>query len=202
MDDNHTMFDDIPNHNPPDQTILWHTLGWEDETYHQEMMQARLRQRAERYAKPLIEDDNVPTITVVIFRLGDEIYGIDALLVHAVRRIGSIALVPNIPEFYLGVVNVRGQIVTVLDLRRFFGKQPIHDVHLPDELLVVRANDLELGLLAHSVEDVVTLKLNDIQLLNDMGYAWGITPQRVILLDVTRLFADERLIIGKTETTV
>jgi len=179
------------------QNIFWRNLGWEDGTLHEESIATRLRQRAEQYAKPLPTDEDAPTTTAVIFQLGDETYGVDALLVHSVRRIGKIATVPNIPDFYAGVVNVRGQIITILDLRRFFGK---HDPNPtpPEELLIIRANGLELGILAHIIHDVITLKLGDIQLLNDMGYAWGITPQKMILLDMARLFTDERLIIGNT----
>lgn len=195
------MFDETPDRSSMAQSIFWRNLGWEDGTLYEEMVLSRLRQRAEQYAKPLTDDDNAPTATLVVFRLGDEIYGIDAPLVYAVRRIDTIATVPNIPDFYMGVVNVRGQIITVLDLRRFFGKQDAQATKMPDELLVVRANGLELGILAHTVEDVVTLKLSDIQPLNDMGYTWGITPQKVILLDMARLLTDERLIVGTTEIT-
>ncbi len=179
------------------QNIFWRNLGWEDGTLHEESITMRLRQRAEQYAKPLPTDEDAPTTTAVIFQLGDETYGVDALLVHSVRRISKIATVPNIPDFYAGVVNVRGQIISILDLRRFFGK---HDPtpSTPEELLIIRANGLELGILAHAIHDVITLKLGDIQLLNDMGYAWGITPQKMILLDMARLFTDERLIIGNT----
>jgi purine-binding chemotaxis protein CheW len=196
------MFDETPERNSLTQSIFWRNLGWEDGTLYEEMVLSRLRQRAEQYAKPLAKDEDAPTTTIVIFRLGDETYGINAPLVYAVRRIGAIATVPNIPDFYVGVVNVRGQIITVLDLRRFFGKHIQHETHHPQELLVVRANGLELGILAHTVEDVVTLKLSEIQTLNDLGYAWGITPKKVILLDMARLFTDERLIVGKTDITV
>jgi len=84
-------------------------------------------------------------------------------------------------------------------LRQFFGT-PINQSAQPDELLVIRAHGLELGILAHAIHDVITLKLSDIQPLTDMGYAWGITPQKVILLDMARLFTDERLIIGTTDS--
>jgi len=195
------MFDETPDRSSMAQSIFWRNLGWEDGTLYEEMVLSRLRQRAEQYAKPITDDDNAPTTTLVIFRLGDETYGIDAPLVYAVRRIGTIATVPNIPDFYIGVVNVRGQIITVLDLRRFFGKHDSQATKMPDELLVVRANGIELGILAHTIEDVVTLKLSDIQPLNDMGYTCIITPQKVILLDMARLLTDERLIVGTTEIT-
>lgn len=182
------------------QNIFWRNLGWEDGTLHEESIATRLRQRAEQYAKPLPTDEDAPTTTVVIFQLGDETYGVDVLLVHAVRHIGKIATVPNIPHFYAGVVNVRGQIITILDLRRFFGRGE-DNTPMPEELLIIRANGLELGILAHTIHDVMTLKLSEIQLLNDMGYAWGITPQKFILLDMARLFTDERLIVGNSNST-
>ncbi|MDX2077380.1 MAG: chemotaxis protein CheW, partial [bacterium] len=186
------MFDDdSQDRNSLAQSIFWRNLGWEDGTLQEEMIATRLRQRAEQYAKPTPTDDDTPTITSVIFRLGDETYGVDALVVHAVRRIGKIAMVPNIPDFYAGVVNLRGQIITVMDLRRFFGAS-ISETAPPEELLVIRAHGLELGILAHAIHDVLTFKMSDIQPLSDMGYAWGISPQKVILLDIARLFTDDR----------
>jgi len=193
------MFDESQERNSLAQSIFWHNLGWEDGTLQEEMIATRLRQRADQYAKPTPTDEDTPTVTVIIFRLGDETYAVDALVVYAVRRIGKIAMVPNIPDFYAGVVNLRGQIITVIDLRQFFGT-PINQSAQPDELLVIRAHGLELGILAHAIHDVITLKLSDIQPLTDMGYAWGITPQKVILLDMALLFTDDRLIIGTTDS--
>jgi purine-binding chemotaxis protein CheW len=194
------MFDESHDRNALAQSIFWRNLGWEDGTLQEEMIATRLRQRADQYAKPTPTDEDTPTVTVIIFRLGDETYAVDALTVYAVRRIGKIATVPNIPNFYAGVVNLRGQIITVMDLRQFFGTATHDDATPPDELLVIRAHGLELGILAHAIHDVMTLKLSDIQPLTDMGYAWGITPQKVILLDMARLFTDDRLIIGTTDS--
>jgi purine-binding chemotaxis protein CheW len=137
-----------------DWEAVWQTLNWDDETRDKVAEATRLRQRAEQYAAPpreaKVDDD---ALTVLAFELGGEHYGVDVMLVRGVRSMTKIARVPGIPSFYRGVVNVRGQILTVLDLRTFFDIPAASD-HVPDELVTVRANDLEIGLLADSVSGV------------------------------------------------
>ena len=60
----------------------------------------------------------------VTFRLGEEIYGIDVLQVQEVLRITEISPVPGAPHYVLGIINLRGNVVTVIDARNRFGLPP------------------------------------------------------------------------------
>jgi purine-binding chemotaxis protein CheW len=180
-----------------DWKSLWEELDWDQAERQERAAQERLRQRARQYASlPPEEQDQAASVqTVLAFSLESEVYGIDVMLVHGVRSVSQITPVPGTPDFYAGVVNVRGQIVTVLDLRRFFGMEAGTRKD-PGELIIVRANQLEIGLLAHHVRGVVGVPAASIEQLEDIRYARGMTAERMILLDIARMFEDERLVVG------
>jgi purine-binding chemotaxis protein CheW len=182
-----------------DWEAVWKTLNWDDDARQQTAERERLRQRAEHYAAPAREETVLPenARTVLTFDLGAERYGIDVMVVRGIRTLGSVSRVPGVPAFYRGIINVRGQIISVIDLRTFF-QMPFdpHSVVANEEIVIARANKLEIALLAHQVNGVETISPSAITSVDHMPYAIGITPERLILLDVPQLFADERLIIG------
>ncbi|MFW5691912.1 MAG: chemotaxis protein CheW, partial [Chloroflexota bacterium] len=118
--------------------------------------------------------------------------------VRTVREVHSITPVPAVPQFYRGVVNIRGQIITVMDLRIFFGMS-VESQDIPRELAVVNTGDLEIGLLAHQVQEVRVVQLTEIAPVEDIRYARGITRDGLIVLDIARLFQEKRLIAGASE---
>ncbi len=187
-----------------EQTIdwksLWRELDWDDATRNREANERRLQHRARQYAALLPDansEDGKPQV-VLAFQLGIERYALDVMCVRAVRTITHITPVPGVPRFYRGVVNLRGQITTVMDLRLFFDMDFI-DQRPPEELALVRANNLEIGILAHHVEGVMDIPPRVIEPLTDVRYARGVTSSGLVLLDIESLFADERLIVGGTE---
>lgn len=189
MSENTTFFDWSP---------VEHILNDDDEAQQAEIARQRLRLRAHLYAAPKNEITAQEGQPFLIFRLADERYAVDVLRVRAVRALGSIARVPGIPPFYRGVVNIRGQILSVLDLRLFFnpGAPP---ADLPPEIIIIGANQLEIGLLAHDVEGTVALPSGEIDPLEQMQYARGITGAGITVLEIEQLFADSRLIVGGAE---
>lgn len=179
-----------------DSETFWRELGWEDEDTSVDEDGLRLRQRAEVYARPVAQDqDAANRSSLLVFDLGKERYGIDVMTVRQVRKIEAITPVPGTPPFYAGVVNVRGQIITALDLRVFFNVS--YEAGDPaDEMIVVRQGNLELGLLAHRVHDVQLVDLTNIGGVDDIRYARGVTSDRLVVLDVARLLEDKALIVG------
>ena len=186
------------------QQIDWEkvlqSLDWDDEDRQQEALRERLRERARQYAAP-IRDDRIigDTRTVLTFALGAEVYGIDVMVVRGVRSLTTITRVPGTPRFYKGVVNVRGQIISALDLRQFFDMSFDEQGDPPRELIIARANQLEIGLLAKHVEGVETIPQSAIEPMEDMRYALGVTKERLVVLDIEQLFTHDRLIIGGAE---
>jgi len=126
--------------------------------------------------------------------LGAERYGIDVTTVTSVRAMSTLTRVPGVPPFYRGVVNVRGQIITVLDLRVFLNLGGNAN-KIPNELIVVKSNALELGILADHVSDVEHIPVDRIEPV-EMKYARGVTTGRLVVLDIEQLLTDERLFVG------
>lgn len=180
-----------------DWKALWRELDWDDESHREEAMRRRLQRRARQYASlpPDKDDETAGKRYVLTFSLGKERYAIDVQLVRIVRPVDTMFPVPGTPGFYPGVVNIRGQIVTVMDLRLFFD-MAIDESDAPGELIVVEANNLQIGLLAHHVYDVISVPGTEIEAIDDIRYAYGVTVDRLVLLDVARMFEDARLIIG------
>lgn len=174
---------------------LLNQLDWQDATRQERALRNRLKERAQHYAMPknTADREHADVLHVVTFRLGDERCALDVRAVRGVRSVDTITRVPSTPPFYRGVVNVRGQIISALDLQAFFdlGGTPI----TPKELLVVESNQLTLAILTNRVEDVVTIARGAIEVM-DMRYALGVTRDRITVLDIDQITADDRLIVG------
>ncbi len=180
-----------------DWEAVWKSLNWDDEKRQQSADHERLRQRAQHYAAParMLEAAPENALTVLIFDLGGERYGVDVMRVRGIRPLGKVTPVPGTQNFYRGVINLRGQILTVLDLRLFFGVRE-EEVIVPDEVVIARSFHLEMALLAHQVVGVQTIGADAVKAVEHMPYSQGITRDKVVLLDITRLFEDQRLILG------
>lgn len=177
---------------------IWESLEWHDDTQ-LVAIQKRLKQRAQQYAAPIKERTAPEDVeNILSFRLGEEHYGVDVMLVRSVRPVTKITRVPGTPAFYRGVINVRGQILTVLDLRLFLEVNN-SDHTPPEELIIVRAIGLEMGLLAHHINGVVSLPFDAIQSPGDTRFARGVTVDRLVLLNIGQIFESDRLIIGGAE---
>ncbi|MBZ0288046.1 MAG: chemotaxis protein CheW [Anaerolineae bacterium] len=174
---------------------VWRDLAWEDSADSERAVTERLRQRARQYAAPKTDMGERAGQWALAFTLGEERYAVDVMAVRSVRTISHITRVPGVPSFYRGVVNVRGQVITVLDLRIFFDMAvPAEDAEY--ELIVIDTAQLILGLLAHHIEGVVMISPSELEGGDHIRYAAGVTAERLVLLDVGRLFEDQRLVIG------
>ncbi len=183
---------------PQDWRSLWDELYTGDAERGAEAERERLRQRARQYAEPLPDaDPAVHTLRPVLcFELGVECYAVDVGLVYGVRDSLHLVRIPGAPAYYPGVMNVRGQIITVLDLRRFFNLNPILDGPPAAEALLVRAGRLSLALLAQTVLGVQELPAGSVRPAENLPYVHGITPERLIVLNLPLLCEDDRLFVG------
>jgi purine-binding chemotaxis protein CheW len=183
--------------NKSDLQALWEELNQSEEQRSSQVLEEILNQRARQYAAPLRESKSYAedeVYQVLSFRLGSESYGVDVEVIRGIRPLERLTRVPSAPDFYRGVVNVRGQIISVLDLRAFFGMEA-SEKFPKAELVLVGAGDMTLALLAERVDDVETIPRSMVEAV-EMRYARGITHSRLILLDMLSLLNDERLIVG------
>lgn len=192
------------DHTPvPENEIDWDALRaelqWDDSDYEAHVERDRLVRRAQQYAAAQTDEYvDAETLSVLVFDLGGERYGIDVMLVRGLRDLPHLTPVPGSPRFYTGVVNLRGQIVTVMDLRPFFD-MTVNDAQSPAELVVVKSGRLELALLAHHIHGVKAIPQADIASTGEIRYTRGVTADRLVLLDIAAMFEDERLITGGPE---
>ena len=162
---------------------------------------AILRARARALARPP-HDGAVATesLELLEFRLAQESYALETRHVSEVVPLKDLTPVPCTPPFILGVVNVRGRITPVIDLKKFFDlpEQGLSDMH---RVILVRNDDLEFGLLADAISGVRPLALDSLQASLPtltgirIDYLKGVTADRVVVLDLDRILADPRIIV-------
>jgi len=182
-----------------DWEAIWQSLDWDDTDRQQTAIKERLKQRASQYAQPskqqqIYQQEQEEVYQLLTFDLGAERYGIDVTVVTRVRAINKLTRVPGAQSFYRGVVNVRGQIITVLDLRILLALG-IDTTEIPPELVVVKHGNLEIAILADHVSDVERIPVDVIEPV-EMQYARGVTLGRLVVLDIEQLLSDERLFVG------
>ena len=158
----------------------------------------RLSERSREWARSLEEERPDSLIEVLCFSLGEELYAVESQHVVAALPLPQFTPLPGTPPFVLGIVGVRGHIVSVLDLRVFF-ELPIDGLSDKNYLVVLRSPDMEFGLLADRIRGIRQLRRDSLQgeLANLGGirarYLLGVTPEQMTVLDGARLLADPDL---------
>jgi len=135
----------------------------------------------------------------ISFRLGDEEYAIDIMAVREIKGWTSTTTLPNQPEFILGVLNLRGTIVPIFDLRCRFG-MGLTNATTTHVVIIVSVLDRIMGLLVDAVSDILTINRNEIQAVPEMDrtvsaeFLSGIITVKdsmVVLLSLENLFNRE-----------
>jgi purine-binding chemotaxis protein CheW len=159
-----------------------------------------LRARAKRLAQAAPAPSTEATLELLEFRLARERYAIETRFVQEVYPLREFTPLPCTPPFIRGVVNVRGRIVPVLDLKKFFAlpDQGLTDLH---RVILLRGQGMEIGLLADIALGVRTVPQGALQpsLPTLTGiraeYLKGVTDEPLIVLDADRLLADPHIIV-------
>ena len=160
-----------------------------------------LRARATAHArKPAAQPAAEAILEIIEFGLAGERYGLEAAHVHEVYPLQELTPLPCTPPFVLGLVNVRGRIYPVIDLKKFFDlpEQGITDLH---RILLVHTAEMQLGILADTIAGVRSIRLDTIQpslpTLTGIraAYLKGVTAERLVILDFARILADGRIIV-------
>jgi purine-binding chemotaxis protein CheW len=148
----------------------------------------------------LQKDAEQQYLEIVEFQLAGEKYGIEASNVREVYPLKELVPVPGTPPFFLGITGVRGQILSVIDLKRLFDL-PDKGLTELDKIVIVRSGEVEMGIRADVVLGMRSIPQGDIQpsLPTLAGirekYLSGITKDAVIILDIQKLLADENFIV-------
>jgi purine-binding chemotaxis protein CheW len=141
------------------------------------------------------------TFEALAFRLGDEEYGVDILKVQEIRGHDAVTRIANAPDFIKGVINLRGIIVPVVDLRRRFGFQIGADDRF-SVVIVLNIGKRVIGMVVDSVSDVIGLGPDDIRPAPQMSasldtdFVLGIgtiDARMLILLDIEGLMSSQEI---------
>lgn len=142
---------------------------------------------------------NDSVLQCVTFRLQDEIYGINVMRVQEVLRVTEIAPVPGAPHYVLGIINLRGNVVTVIDTRERLGLDA-KDMDESTRIVIIEADKLVVGILVDAVAEVVDLRTSEIESAPSVGndesskYIQGVVSrdgELLILVDLNKLLNDE-----------
>ncbi|MFH0735983.1 MAG: chemotaxis protein CheW [bacterium] len=154
----------------------------------------------------VLADENEETsctkkyIDIIEFGLASEKYGIENMYVREVYPLKDFTTLPGLPSFVLGIINVRGQIVSVIDLKKFFNL-PWKGIGELNKVIILRNQQMEFGILCDTVYDARSISLDLIQkspvCANGISadYLKGITEDFTIILDVKKILKDKKIII-------
>lgn len=144
-------------------------------------------------------------LTLVILRLGGDRYAVPITAVREILRVGRVTPLSSAPAFVHGVVNLRGVVVAVLDLRVFFGIEPVQAGE-EARIVVAESEGLAVGVLVERVEGIIDLPAAEVKpaLSSTKGiaedYVSGIaTPggQMVVLVDLEKVLRNPHIVVDE-----
>ncbi|MCY1268450.1 Chemotaxis protein CheW [compost metagenome] len=140
-----------------------------------------------------------PILQWVTFRLDNETYGINVMQVQEVLRYSEIAPVPGAPSYVLGIINLRGNVVTVIDTRQRFGLVPAA-VTDNTRIVIIEADRQVVGILVDSVAEVIYLRQSEIETAPNVGndesakFIQGVCNKNgelLILVELEKMLSEE-----------
>lgn len=153
---------------------------------------------AQQYAQAEQQQEYQGALTQwVTFSLEDETYGIDVMRVQEVLPMSEIAPVPGAPPYVLGIINLRGNVVTVIDTRMRFGLPP-RETDNASRIVVIETGDQVAGILVDSVAEVINVREDEVDTAPNVGnedssrYIYGVVSrgeELLILVDVNKLLS-------------
>jgi purine-binding chemotaxis protein CheW len=147
---------------------------------------------------------------IVGFQVGRETYGVPITSLHEIVRVPEITAVPDAPDYLEGVINLRGKIVTVVDLRKRFG-HPSTGLNRRSRILVVEHRGRLAGMIVDSASEVLKIPESEIEAAPGMMQEGGLdcvtglgkyNGRLIILLDISKVLtppaADKEALAGKS----
>ena len=139
-------------------------------------------------------------LDIVVFRLASETYGLESAYVREAYPLKDYTPLPGVPTFVLGVANVRGQILSVVDLKKFFNL-PEKGLGQLNKLIILHSELMEFGILVDDISGARAIALDSIQAspptVSGIGaeYLRGVTSEGVIILDADKILSDETIVV-------
>ena len=160
-----------------------------------------LRARARALArKPEEKETGIERLEIVEFQLAAERYAIESSYIGEVYPLKDLTPLPCTPPFVLGIMNVRGNVLSVIDLRKFFDlpEKGLTDLN---KVIIVHDERMEFGILADAILGSRLIPVRDLQqslpTLTDVraDYLKGVTEERLVVLDGGKILSDTRMVV-------
>ena len=144
---------------------------------------------------------------LVTFQLGDEIYGVDIMDVKEIVKIQDVRPIPNAPYYVEGIINLRGEIIPIIDLHKRFRLKSLRDENIDTDIeggfIILSIENNKIGIIIDRVARVVSVTADDIkdppQMFSGIGseYIQGViradNGTYLIMLDIRKLFNPKEL---------
>jgi purine-binding chemotaxis protein CheW len=163
--------------------------------------QGILRKRAKALSRQLEQDQGAGTsLDILEFLLAYETYAIEMRWVAETYPLKDLTPLPCTPAYVAGIINVRGRILSVIDIRKFFDL-PEKGLTNLNKVIIVDNGEMEFGILADEILGTRSIQLSEIQapLPTLIGireeYLKGVTRERTAILDGAKLLSDRSLIV-------
>jgi purine-binding chemotaxis protein CheW len=164
-----------------------------------EILKTRAKELAEEHHEETVGEN---AVEVLEFLLASERYAVETGYIREVYPMREYTSIPGTPTFVLGLVNIRGQVLSVIDIRRFFDL-PVKGLSDLNRVIVIATPKMEMGILADRIVGVHHIPQVEIQpsLPTLTGiraeYLRGITKDGLVVLDVSKMFKDSKLIVNE-----
>lgn len=165
-----------------------------------EEVRRTLKKRAAMLACEKDEEAAADSLEVVEFLLAREHYGIESHFIREVYPLKDYTPLPGVPPFVLGLVNVRGRILSVVDIKKFFD-MPDQGISDLNTVIIIWDGTMEFGILADVIAGVRKVAVSDmgppLPTLTGIRreFLKGVTGERMVILDAARLLADKNIVI-------
>lgn len=142
---------------------------------------------------------------MVTFHLGEELYGVNIMDVKEIVRLQNVRVIPNAPYYVEGIINLRGEIIPIIDLHKRFNIQSVNksnDIEIEGGFIILNIDGSKIGIIIDKVERVVTVHSEDVkeppQMLSGIGteYIEGVVRENegyLIMLNTRKLFNAKEL---------
>jgi purine-binding chemotaxis protein CheW len=163
----------------------------------QKILEARAQMLAQQ---PDASEGAEGRLEMMEFCLGYERYGVESAFVREVVRLTHLTHLPCTPPFVLGIINVRGEIISVVDLKWFFGLPAKEPTDL-NKVIILHSESMMFGIVADLVVGVRPVSIHELQssLPTLTGipeeYLKGVTQDRTVILDAAKLLSDSKIIV-------
>ena len=166
------------------------------------ILKARARMLARKPSEQ--EQPSGDLLAVTVFLLAHERYALEFRFIREICQLKELTLLPGTPPFVLGIINLRGQILSVIDFRLYVGL-PVKGITDLNRVVILKAGDMEFGILADEILGMRTMPRREMQQQPFQTgilapFIMGIAPDGCIVLDGEKILADRKIVVEEEKT--